>query len=427
MKKLSLFICMLLIPALIFADGNSEIDLLKKEVELLKAENAKNQKLITELTSRLDALEESDRTEPETATPVLPIATSSADRTYQSMNPDISVIGTFAGNYDNNAATRKWDWKMSGVEFGFQMIADPYIRADIFTAFHEHVHQDGDEVHSEVKAILEEAYLTTLGLPAGLQLKAGKFRTPFGKIGDSHLHALPYADYPLVYANMLGHHGLTDDAFALSWITPLPWYSEVTAVLGRGPAENGSFARSHHDDFVYMGRWKNYFDLSDSTTFEVGLTAVQGPNSEDNYTKTLLRSGYISLKWKPLKYNTYYGLTWLSEYIHRKAENNFTDDTKEWGYYSLLDARFAKRWYVGGRFDYYNYSPDYSGSTATNPETEKAYSAFLAWHPSEFQSMKLQYKYSDYDYMFPALQDDNNHELFMQWIWVIGAHGAHKY
>ncbi len=43
---------------------------------------------------------------------------------------------------------------------------------------------------------LEEGYVTTLSLPAHLQLKAGKFRSAMGKINPVHPHALPFISLP---------------------------------------------------------------------------------------------------------------------------------------------------------------------------------------------------------------------------------------
>jgi hypothetical protein len=44
---------------------------------------------------------------------------------------------------------------------------------------------------------LEEAYVTTTSLPAGLQLKAGQFFTDFGRLNPTHPHAWDFVDVPL--------------------------------------------------------------------------------------------------------------------------------------------------------------------------------------------------------------------------------------
>lgn len=66
-----------------------------------------------------------------------------------------------------------------GARARFQAVVDPYARADVFVSF------ERDSVN------VEEAYLPTLTLPAGLQLKAGKFGSPVGRINQVAYDRLP--------------------------------------------------------------------------------------------------------------------------------------------------------------------------------------------------------------------------------------------
>src|SRR5512139_2180550 len=66
--------------------------------------------------------------------------------------------------------------QLQEVELALQATVDPYVRGDVFLTFSD----EGVEI--------EEAYLTTLSLPWGLQVKAGKIYTPFGRTSQLHRH-----------------------------------------------------------------------------------------------------------------------------------------------------------------------------------------------------------------------------------------------
>src|ERR1043165_8180183 len=86
-----------------------------------------------------------------------------------SANPDISVIGDFRGLY-RSFGTHNFDAELHEAEFSFQSVVDPYARADFFYSVGENVKT------GEFSGEVEEGYLTTLSLPAHLQLKVGRFK-----------------------------------------------------------------------------------------------------------------------------------------------------------------------------------------------------------------------------------------------------------
>ena len=75
---------------------------------------------------------------------------------------------------------------LNETEVSLQAVVDPYIRADFFLTFGR------DPVTGKYGAAVEEGYLTTLSLPAKLQLKVGKFREAVGRINPTHPHALAF-------------------------------------------------------------------------------------------------------------------------------------------------------------------------------------------------------------------------------------------
>lgn len=321
-------------------------------------------------------------------------------------NPKISIIGDFQASY-NSIGDRNFDLFLNEVEIAANAAIDPYARADFFFAFHK------EEGEDEFHAVLEEAYLTSLGLPAGLQIKAGRFRITFGKTNLIHLHALGYIDIPNVVENYFGE-GLIDEGISLNWLIPNPldFYQDVTFEITRGPAVNRSFTLSDKNNFLYTGHLKNFWDLSDNSTLEFGLSAAIGNNNFSRSTK--LAGVDITYKWKPLQFNTYQSFELQSEWLWSNRQITSSENIKSIGGYLYTSLQVAKRWFLGNRFDYSNHPDD-------DTFIERGISGIAGWYATEFQKIELQLKHTTSNGFDPYNQ------LMLRSVFVIGAHGAHQY
>src|SRR3989475_4519055 len=118
----------------------------------------------------------------------------------------------------------------------------------------------------------EEVWVRSTNIPA-IQLKLGKIRGTFGKHGQLHTHAFPFIQAPIVMANTIGDEGFKDAGLEAAWLTPLPWFSELTGGVYQAIADNEhplDFGSTKHDNVPYLGHLKNQFDLNGATTMEVG-------------------------------------------------------------------------------------------------------------------------------------------------------------
>ena len=87
---------------------------------------------------------------------------------------------------------------------------------------------------------VEEAYILTRSLPAGLQLKAGRFLSDIGYINRQHPHDWDFVDRPLVSEHLFGNHGLQENGLQLSWLAPTAFYSRFGVEVLQG--ENSGVA-----------------------------------------------------------------------------------------------------------------------------------------------------------------------------------------
>lgn len=337
---------------------------------------------------------------------MMPSTPEAIPRAAASVNPDISAIGDFRGSY-NSEAERNYDLYLQEVEVSLQAVVDPYIRGDLFLSFGR------DPESLEYGVEVEEGYLTTLSLPARLQLKAGKFRQALGRINTVHPHALPFIDMPNAFVSFFGEEGLNDEGLSLSWLVPNhTFYQELTFQTTAGFSETPSFERSTGNRFVYLGHLKNFWDLTPNATLEFGLSGVSGPNDSSYITN--IAAADLTYKWKPVQLNTYHSLTWQTEFFYSHAKFSESNIVSSFGLYSFITYQFAKRWMSTLRYDYAQQPHDAN-------ESEHAVALTFEWYATEFQKIGLEGKAT------AAIDHDTLFEGWVRWIFIIGSHGAHQY
>jgi len=323
-----------------------------------------------------------------------------------SANPDIGVVADFRASY-LSSGKKNVDAYLNETEISFQSIVDPYIRADFFLSLSR------DPVTHKYGIGVEEGYLTTLTLPAKLQLKVGKFREAVGKINPVHPHALPFIDLPAAYVNYFGEEGLNDEGASLSWLAPTKsFYQELIFQATSGASESPGFYRGDNNHFIYLGHLKNFFTLSDNATLELGLTGITGPN--DSSRSTNIAAVDLTYKWKPIQMNTYKSFTWQSEFFYSNAKYSSNNAHNSFGMYSFIEDQVSKRWFLTGRYDYAERPYDKN-------ILEQAYSLTAGWYATEFQKIEIEGKHTSIN------KEPDYTQAWLRWIFVIGAHGAHQY
>ena len=324
-------------------------------------------------------------------------------------NPDMAVIGDFLGAVGRNRVNPSPSLEMHEAEASFQAVVDPYARADFFVAFGE----EGVE--------LEEGFITFTTLPGGLLTKVGKTRAAFGKVNTMHNHILPWTDRPLVATNLLGgEEGLTDAGISVARLIPNPWiFLEATGQIYRGDSSD-VFTAAKPGQVSVVGHLRGYHDLTESANIDLGFSYARGHNASglavDDLSGTQTTNLYgvdATVRWRPLRRSIYRSFVGRSEVIWSRREQPGGLQSAN-GFYVSGDYQFARRWFAGVR-------GDRSGRAADASLTDSGQSFSLTFWPSEFSQLRGQYRRSKY-----ALGQTAN-ELLFQFLFSIGAHGAHPF
>jgi len=335
-----------------------------------------------------------------TAAPNLGGAQGAAAKVF---NPDMAVIGDFVGVGGKNKSQPSPALEMHESEVALQAILDPYARADFFISFGEH------------GVDLEEGYLTFPSLPGHLSLRAGKMRAAFGKVNTLHNHVLPWVDRPLVMQNFTGgEEGINDAGFSLSRILPAPGglFLEATGQVFRGDSDN-VFHSWHPNNLSTVGHLRGYRDINESTNVDLGFSYARGASTQTAGLFNQLYDIDATIRWKPLRRSIYHSFTGRAELVWDHNQAAVTSGTP-FGYFASGDYQFARRWFAGARFDW-------SERALSTLRHDDGGSAVLTYWPSEFSQVRGQYRHTRYAEGLTA------NEILFQFLFSIGAHGAHPF
>jgi len=279
-------------------------------------------------------------------------------------------------------------------ELGMHSDVGPYFESDAIF----HLHPTEFEI--------EEAYISTKKLPANLDIKAGKFRSGFGRMNAIHRHAQHFTEQPLVYEAMLGVEGINDAGVAMHWIAPTDSYLMAGVEAMQGSNEL-SFGKSEQN--LYVGYLKSGFDLGESTSILAGASVASGKTEANQDSK--LYGGELTLKHT---IDSYSSLSWQSEYLVRNR-----DDVKQAGYYTQLLYQKDSNWEFGARYDALN------KNAKNQPDDLKKYSAIVTYKPFEFSKLRLQAT-QDKSKSFGGQRRTEN-QVILEFLVETGAHGAHAF
>ena len=310
-----------------------------------------------------------------------------------------------------------------------------HLRAQLSAALATH---DG-----ELERSLEEAWIETRTLPAGLQLRAGRFASQVGRLNAQHLHADDYTERPLLYRALLGGHW-TDDGVRLNWTAPTPFFLMVGAEALRG-------RRLVHEAVGSSGRVgattlvaKLGADAGRSHSWQLGFShlnnrreaVVEEEHAEEedhahheheahgarfSGRRTLMVDA--TWKWAPGGNNRAQQLRVSVEAARVTGLNRHaTSNDRHLAKALSVVWRFHPSWEVGARLDELRVRIPHEDHFDDGKLRETA--LMLAWKPSHMQSVRLQWSAQR---SAAGFEDTSRRTLQLQYVVAFGAHGAHTY
>jgi hypothetical protein len=339
------------------------------------------------------------------------------------LNPDISLIADFLVDLSPDEATLEDGdrYQIREVEIGVQGAVDPYFRYDAFLGLH------GDGIE------LEEAYATTLALPANLQARLGKFLLPFGKVNLTHRAELPMFDYPLVHRAFFGEEGFSSTGVWGSWIgAPLGFFQELSVVGAEGMDSESHGEEDHAEeapspeqdeephgeslgndlaDRLWLARVKNSLDLSPASNLELGASwATAIVEKEEARARTNVYGVDVTWRWKPPQFAKYRSAILQAEAIWR---NEAGPSETRFGAFAYGQWQVSRRWFVGARGDWVE-PPEEEGSLGGGQ-------LLVKWFPTEFSQLRLAYERQNPE------DGDALDRLIFQTTFALGPHRPHAF
>ncbi|WP_146164402.1 porin [Agitococcus lubricus] len=341
-------------------------------------------------------------------------------------------------------------------------------------------------VDGQGQTAVEEAWLQTRLLPAGLKAKMGKFLSEIGYLNNQHPHTWDFADQNLAYRALLGDHGLMDSGIQLTWLAPTPFYSlwGIEALQGSNQErfgalvdeelihetldENtiqGDMSPSRAGPRIYTAFAKFAPNLGDNHALQIGLSYAQAKQyqqvlDEDGLSlsgdemalngKQQLIATDIVYKWDTAGDYGQGDLKVIAEYLRLNKDMTVvatgagvdTDgDTlidsfpaaigekvtgKQDGYTLQLAYGIAPRWQLAWRHDATGNLNELTSAGSTESFAKSTrHSVSLSFFASEYSRLRLQA--SQADIADEAGDSEQVKQIFLQYTHSLGAHGAHKF
>lgn len=357
---------------------------------------------------------------------------------------DYAITGFIPAN--NGLSPGRRGFSLRETELAIAANIDPYFRGNMLLSV--------DEANT---ASIEEAYFQTIGLGHGLTLKGGRFLSAIGYQNEIHGHAWDFVDAPLVYRAFLAGDNYGDDGLQLRWIAPADVLIELGGEIGRGRDRPGSDRGKNGIGsgvvFAHLGD-----DIGDSHSYRVGISALRtspqnalindvdrlGNNVTNSFSGTTRIAGVDFIyKYAPNGNARDTSFKLQGEYFHRRESGTLTFDTagidglaplniadgystSQSGWYLQGVYQFMPQWRIGLRFDRLNRGTVNVGAANLvnlqsfdyNPSRG---SLMVDYSPSEFSRIRLQLGQDK------SRQDVTDNQVFIQYIYSLGAHGAHKF
>jgi hypothetical protein len=343
-----------------------------------------------------------------------------------SQNPDHYQITGFAPSGGEVAPPRR-GFSLGESELVISSNIDPYFRGQLVAA----LAPDND-------VEVEEAFFQTLALGRGFTVKGGRFLSSIGYQNSIHQHAWDFQDAPLPYKAFLGGR-LNDDGVQAKWLAPTDLLVELGAEAARGRQFPGSDPNKNG-----AGMWSLFGhvggDAGTGGAWRAGLSYLSTSPEDRAFTDAGLAQSFTGdsklwiadavFKWAPEGNSSQTNLKLQGEYFRRAEDGSLGSSdysSRQSGWYAQAVYQFMPRWRAGYRYDRLDHGTVSSALTeAQAPLLLTDYNptrntVMVDWSATEFSRLRLQLAQ---DKSRAGVTDN---QVLLQYIFSLGAHGAHTF
>ncbi len=389
------------------------------QIDAMQEELQKQKEATQKLEAKLDAL---------TAQQNNASVNTSASFSQNAYLPDIALILNMSAvsrdiknsEYENNTSipgfvpeggmhlpfNKNRGFNLNYAEVAMHSVVDPYFEA--FAMFH--LHPEAFEIG--------EAYVQTTSLSYSIRIKAGKFKSNFGRINAKHQHSWHFDSQPIIYKALFGPDGISDPGVQAQWIAPSETYLMFGAEALQG--NNGRSFGDTEQNNLYVGYLKTSVDIGEDLSLLGGVSFAHGKNTTANATDVYgvdftLRE----------QIGSYSSLIWQSEYLQRNKDLGASTD-KQAGLYSEVIYQYNNNYSAGFRYDAITKNEtDLSAYNGIDTGKLQRYTAMFEYKP--FPMSRLRFSYTNDRTKVIAGERKGINEVMLSLNIAAGAHGAHDY
>lgn len=387
------------------------------------SENADVTAQLAALQQQIDELRSAQQTPPQSAANAFNPAVSlilSGGFNEASQNPDAFNLPGFALGGESGAPDK--GFSLGESELTLSASVDDQWFGQITLAFGE---EDG-----EGEVAVEEAFIQSTALPAGLNLKMGRFLSGIAYLNGRHAHTDTFIDRPYVYRAFI-QQSYADDGVQLKYLLPTDSYIEVGAEYLRGDSFPSAGAahdgRGAYSWFAHTGG-----DVGAGASWLAGFSQLRGRSveGEDGFSgDVILNIADFTWKWSPGGNRKMGGIVVRSELFAEKRDGNWLAEdessseqwhTRRQGGYAEASYQWSNGWLLGLRTDRLRgdkNAPTPYASDALN----KGLSLVTGLKHTEFSQLRAQFSAFDHS------TGETEHAIGMQYMVALGAHGAHSF
>ena len=360
--------------------------------------------------------------------------------TYANLSQDPHTFGLAGFQSTEEAGPGRRGLRLSESEIGISANVDDKFAANLVAS-----------LSPDNTVEVEEAYGYMPSLPNGVVPKFGRFFSGIVYLNEQHQHAWDFVDAPLAYTAFLGGQ-FDNDGAQVKWVLPTETFVELGAEIGNGASFPGT-DRNRNGAGAYAAYAHAGGDIGDSHSWRAGLSwlhtkaeareATQ-PDAAGNLVDTAFTgrsdTAVADFVWKyaPHGNATVTNFKVQGEYFWRHERGDLAYDAddalglmqvapymaSQRGWYLQSVYQFMPYWRAGARYDRLDPGHPSYGANADLLDLDfrpQRYTLMVDYTPSEFSRFRVQYADSR---TRPGFTD---HEVFLQYILTLGAHGAHKF